>query len=464
MPIGPRGKVFRDPIHGLIRIDPGDDFVLSLINSPEFQRLRRIKQLGVSNFTYPAAVHTRFVHSLGVFNFAQRILRLLQRRYAEDRAVTELLRENAKVVKAAALLHDIGHGPFSHMIERAFPAVADHERKTVALIKDDGSIPERLTTHGIDPESVAALILKTSEYQFLTDIVSSQLDADRMDYILRDALNTGVEYGKFDSEWVLNSLCLGGEPNADAADHKNLRLCLEERRGLYSAEQLVMARMHMSFQVYYHRATRGWEAHLLCLLRLAGSLAKEGKLPGGTPPSVARFLESEGVLEGDHWLWFDESALEAAMQVWASSDDADRRLAELSRCFLLREKVFLCAEIARPTTTQAMKLNRELDRHGKDNVDWLFDDPPFTSYKDFDAGFRSQKKAPDKGAVSTGAILVGSGEIGEQARPAESVSQVLAALGENPQGTRQSLCRLYFHRDIADPVRNVLAELHLISQ
>ena len=121
-----------------------------------------------------------------------------------------------------------------------------------------------------------------------------------MDYILRDSISIGVEYGSFDSQWVLNSICLGLEPSPEKGTGPEfLRLCLEEKRGIPSAEQLVMARMHMSFQVYYHRVTRGWEAHLLCLLRLASELAKDDKLPPSTPSNVAKFLRSDGLLDGD---------------------------------------------------------------------------------------------------------------------------------------------------------------------
>lgn len=116
-----RPRVFRDPIHGLIRIDPGDEFLLDLINTPEFQRLRRVRQLGVSNMTYPGAEHTRFNHSLGVMHLAQRILEMLERRYGRESGEGRLIGEHSRSVKAAALLHDTGHGAFSHLMERAFP-------------------------------------------------------------------------------------------------------------------------------------------------------------------------------------------------------------------------------------------------------------------------------------------------------------------------------------------------------
>src|SRR5262249_52358431 len=148
-----------------------------------------------------------------------------------------------------------------------------------------------LESHDVDPRAVCDIIEKASEHRLLVDIVSSQLDADRMDYILRDALSTGVKYGSYDCEWLLNSLCIGTEPGETAPGRETQwRLCLEQKRGLHSAEQLVIARMHMSLQVYFHKATRGWEAHLLCLFKLAAQLAAENKLPPGTPESVARFF------------------------------------------------------------------------------------------------------------------------------------------------------------------------------
>jgi HD superfamily phosphohydrolase len=134
-PIGKGGIVIRDSVHGLIRIEPGDDVLLHLINTPEFQRLRRIRQLGVSSMTYPGAEHSRFIHSLGVMNFAQRILGSLLHRYREDSAAADVLHTHERTVKAAALLHDVGHGPYSHMIERASKRLADHEKTTLALIK-----------------------------------------------------------------------------------------------------------------------------------------------------------------------------------------------------------------------------------------------------------------------------------------------------------------------------------------
>lgn len=283
-----------------------------------------------------------------------------------------------------------------------------------------------------------------------------------MDYILRDALNTGVKYGVFDSEWILNSLCLGGEPSLTTSPKlQDLRLCLENRRGLYSAEQLVMARMHMSYQVYYHRTTRGWEAHLLCLLKLAAELAQKDALPAGTSPCLKQFLRAEGALTGDNWLWFDESSIEASLHAWAGAKEVNPDLAEYSRSFLLRQKSFDFCELGELGITKTVRLTSGLNAAGREGMDWLLDDPKFTSYKDFDSGFRGNTLKRDAAAVSTSAILVSTGDLQSIAQPAELASVVLGALGDNPQGNKTSLSRIYYHKKIAKAVENALESVGL---
>jgi HD superfamily phosphohydrolase len=456
-PIGQAGKVIRDAVHGLIRIDPGDDVLLHLINTPEFQRLRRVRQLGVSSMTYPGAEHSRFTHSLGVMNFSQRILGSLLHRYRKETSATELLQAHQQTVQAAALLHDVGHGPFSHMMERSFAVVASHEDKTSELIKSpESSISAVLHRYSIDPQAVCDIIDKVSEYRLLIDIVSSQLDADRMDYILRDAISTGVRYGTYDSEWLINSLCIGTEPKQPLPGKPvQWRLCLEDRRGLYSAEQLIIARMHMSLQVYFHKATRGWEAHLLCLFNLAAQLAKQGKLPTATPDIVRRFFAGEGTLSHTDFLLFDEAILTHAFQVWSLSTAPEhRRLAELATGFLTRQRSFLCQELKPLGFTRSTKLQKQLLQHGQEGLDWLLDEINFNSYKDFGTVFKSPHK-PGADEISTSAILVSDGNLGAESFPVESRSHLFAEMGRNPA---ESVIRLYYHREIADPVKKVLAD------
>jgi HD superfamily phosphohydrolase len=461
--IGPHGKVFRDAVHGLIRIEPDDSFLLDLINTPEFQRLRRVRQLGVSSMTYPGAEHSRFAHSLGVLCLAQRILGTLRHRYRKDSAATDLLDEHDKIVKAAALLHDVGHAPFSHMMERAFPATAKHEKRTEELVTDStSSIRSVLAGHGLDPEKVRDIIKKVSEHRLLVDIVSSQLDADRMDYILRDALATGVKYGAFDLDWLVNSLCIGTEPKQNApGGQTEWRLCLEQKRGLHSAEQLIIARMHMSLQVYFHKATRGWEAHLLCLFNHAAALAKSGKLPERTPEIAQNFFAAEGKLTQSDFLMCDEATLLSAMQAWClSPKNEHKRLAELSGCFLRRQKAFLCHDLGGAKVGQVVKLSEALNRVGQKNLDWVLDDLDFNSYRDFDSVFRagSADKEGQEEAASTEAILLAEGSLGSPSRAAEGPSVVLRALGANSQ---HSIYRLYYHHRISETVKKLLGQIKL---
>lgn len=260
-------RVFRDPVHQLIRIRREDPYVLRLIDTPEMQRLRRIRQLGVSWITYPGAEHSRFTHSLGVFHFAQRILDALKERYGPGAEEIAELVEHERTIKAAALVHDVGHAPFSHMLERAAGGM-EHEERTIKVVMEDGSDVNRvLTEEGIPPEDVASIIRGDFNSRVAIDIISSQLDADRMDYLLRDSHCTGVGYGEFDADWLIHSMCVGRIKGSD--DAGPLKLCLDQQRGIYAAERFITARLHMYQQVYMHRVTRGFESLTLNLFKAA---------------------------------------------------------------------------------------------------------------------------------------------------------------------------------------------------
>ncbi|HVZ94483.1 MAG TPA: HD domain-containing protein [Phycisphaerales bacterium] len=379
-----KGKVFRDPVHRLIRIEQDDQFILDLVNAPEFQRLRRVRQLGVSSFTYHGAEHSRFVHSLGVYNFAQRIIAALQRRYSKCPDVVELLQTHARVAKAAALLHDLGHGPFSHMIERASGSSFDHEEMTAKLITNEaGTISQVLRGASINPQDVADVIRKTYPHSLIVDIVSSQLDADRMDYLLRDSLMTGVEYGVYDAEWLLNAMCVGRDPSADNGSQNVWRLCLDRDRGLFAAEQLILARHHMMLQVYMHRVTRGYEVMLLNLFHKAASLVSTNSLPSGTPPSIASYFRSGIEMPLEHWLLFDETAMVAAIQAWTGAEgDEHAFLRRVSNAFLMRERRYAGFELTTRRPALLMDLQNGLESANLvQNEDWGLDDGEHLPYK-----------------------------------------------------------------------------------
>lgn len=296
----PIEKAFMDPVHGFIIIRRR--WLLDLIDTPEFQRLRRIRQLGASFGTYHGAEHTRFGHSLGALHIMERILarfREVNGRVDEETAVTAL---------AAALLHDVGHGPFSHALEFLLTPEHGHEEWTKRILLDDTAIHRVL--RGIDPslpERVAAVIDGQSQPRWVSRLVSGQLDVDRMDYLLRDALFTGAEYGRFQLERIINTLVLHGDEVA------------AQSKGMHAIEEYVLARHFMYWRVYLHKTIRGAEMLLRAAVRRARQL---GALNVPDSPTVEEYVS------------FDDADLFVALKAWARH--ADKILSDLSQRFLAR--------------------------------------------------------------------------------------------------------------------------------
>ena len=240
-------KVFRDPVHGYIRVDL--KVVWECINSSWFQRLRRIRQLGGASMVYHCAEHTRFSHSLGVYEIVRRMV-------SEVADIRDSLSTEEKViVMLAGLLHDIGHGPYSHSLEGV--TGISHEVYTCRIIEEDTDVHAILERHkpGLSKE-VADVIRHTSRHPLLSQLVSSQLDADRMDYLLRDAYFTGTSYGQYDLERILRTLRV----------HDGETIVVK-KSGVYAVENYIMARYHMYWQVYYHPVARSFECLLHALFR-----------------------------------------------------------------------------------------------------------------------------------------------------------------------------------------------------
>lgn len=436
-----RSKVFRDAIHGLISIDEDRELLLDLINTPEFQRLRRVRQLGVSSLTYPNAEHTRFAHSLGVLHVATRILQTLKLRHGGDQDIFNRLAGKQRLVKVAALLHDLGHAPFSHMMERAFDSGKEHEKRSkLMMTSTESEVPTVLRKHGFTETEIVETkdLLDFHDVPFLHDIISSSLDADRMDYLLRDSHFTGVKYGSIDIEWILNSFCLGLEPVPDVG--RRLRLCLDRKRGQYAAEQLIMARTHMTMQVYGHRITRLWEAHLLLLFAAAARLAANGTLPSETPPQVAEYFRSKGQVDHATFLIFDEPALITAMTLWSVSQTSSELLKRLSGTFLNRRKILRCREIEPPTRLphRIEELRKILaETIGPERVGWLWDCYPFTAYKAPDETLQVTDPQSYWEAIAKSAILLSDGDLDRAAVPIQKNSLLFQSLGsENMPLTR----------------------------
>lgn len=239
-------KVLRDPVHEYVRIEY--EVIWKLLDTPEFQRLRRIHQLGGSYMVYHGAEHSRFSHSVGVYEIARRMIN-------EVKGLKDVLNEYEQiVVLCAALLHDVGHGPFSH----AFESVTgiSHETMTIRIILEGPTLRPLLDSVS---ENLANDICRVIDHShpktLLTQMISSQIDADRMDYLLRDSYFTGVSYGEYDIERILRTLRI-----------ENDRLVIKES-GMNAVEDYIMARYQMYWQVYYHPTSRAYEIMLLHIFK-----------------------------------------------------------------------------------------------------------------------------------------------------------------------------------------------------
>jgi hypothetical protein len=260
----------RCPVHGFIKLN---DWEWEIISHPAFQRLRRIRQLGWTDQVYPGAMHTRFEHSLGVMHVATRLYEGIAERSAEllksDLAYNrDGLERDKTLVRLTALLHDLGHGPFSHAAEELLPARADgarynHEDYSAAIIRQE--LRDVIENHqlsdnyGIKVQDITALLEGKPEAGrrlFWRQLVTGQMDADRMDYLLRDSLHLGVEYGRFDWRRLMHTMeAIRGE------EGKTLRLGVNEG-GWHAAEALVLARYFMFTQVYFHKTRVAFDLHL----------------------------------------------------------------------------------------------------------------------------------------------------------------------------------------------------------
>jgi HD superfamily phosphohydrolase len=225
-------KVVLDPVHGYIELD---DFIQELLATPQMQRLRRVRQLGFSNLVYPGANHTRFEHSLGAMHLASLLVKNL-----------DSIENDKKIeIRAATLLHDIGHGPFSHVTENVIEKYTRRRHDDIKDLLEKGEVGDVLKKYGVSPRDIAKHIKGETS---LGQILSSEIDVDRMDYLVRDAHYTGVAFGVVDYNRLINKM-----------DFYEERLVVNQG-GLKAAESLLVSRFWMNTSVYYHHVTRIAEA------------------------------------------------------------------------------------------------------------------------------------------------------------------------------------------------------------
>ncbi|MER1957557.1 MAG: HD domain-containing protein [Solibacillus sp.] len=304
-------KVFKDPVHRYVHVR--DQVIWDLVKTREFQRLRRIKQLGTTYLVFHGAEHSRFSHSLGVYEIVRRIIDDVFKGRPEWDESERLL------VLCAALLHDLGHGPFSHAFENVFET--DHEEFTRRILLEDTEVNAVLSRVAPDfPEKVAQVIEKTYPNELVVSLISSQIDADRMDYLQRDAYYTGVSYGHFDMERIMRVM----------RPRKNGVVIKES--GMHAVEHYIMSRYQMYLQIYLHPVSRSAEVILNNILKRVKVLWAEGYQFKVQPKPFESFFENNVTLED--YIALDESIMLAYFQFWMNEDDVILR--DLSRRFVNR--------------------------------------------------------------------------------------------------------------------------------
>lgn len=296
-----RSYEFRDPIHGFIELNPWER---EIINQPAFQRLRRIKQLAWTDMVYPGATHTRFEHSLGVMHVATRLFDALRARHEaelKERGYESLDRQR-QLVRLAALLHDVGHAPFSHAAEEIMPLRRaggqpyTHEEYSSAIVEH--TLRDVIEGHDFNKRNHALKVQDIKDFfleaptpgaLLLREIVSGQMDADRMDYMLRDSHHAGVSYGNFDLNRIIATVGFVKRPDSD-----ELSLGIVND-GVHAAEGLLIARFMLFTQVYFHKTRVIYDFHLVEAMKemLAGY--------GGSLPAPEDEKSVGEYLKWDDW-------------------------------------------------------------------------------------------------------------------------------------------------------------------
>lgn len=330
-------KIINDPVFGFIKIPHG--VLLDVVQHPLMQRLTRIKQLGLANAVYPAAQHTRFQHSIGAFHLMSEAITSLTQKGIF------IFDSEAEAVEAAILMHDIGHGPFSHVLENTLITGISHEEISLMMM-------EQINREMNGALNLALKIFK-DEYpkHFLHQLISSQLDMDRLDYLRRDCFFTGVNEGNIGSARIIKML--------NVVDDQ----LVVESKGIYSIENYLTSRRLMYWQVYLHKTAVAYEKVLVNTLLRAKYLAREGK-DVFAPPCLKYFLYNDvngEMFRNDpealnNYGQLDDNDIWSAMKVWAQSND---KILSLLAKDMLDRNIFKVEVSNEPITAEREEMLRE---------------------------------------------------------------------------------------------------------
>lgn len=331
-------KVLKDPVHSYIHINY--EVIWNCIDSKEFQRLRRIRQLGGDFQVYPTAEHSRFSHSLGVYEIVRRIV-------TEIKSLSAELSEYDKVcVMLAGLLHDVGHGPFSHAFEHV--TNHSHEDYTAKIILGTTELNGILTSVSKDlPNDIVSIIQHSHSNDILNQIVSGQLDADRMDYLLRDSYFSATSYGQFDLERILRTM------RVRKMDDGKKSLVVKYT-GIHSVEDYIMARYQMYWQVYYHPVARSYETIFIQLFKRLKDIFLENKDYFYDMKVLVPFLEKKEVSVEEYFKLDENSLLYCCSLI---QDKEDEIAADLARR-LQNRKLFEYVDYSEENLAQIQNMLR----------------------------------------------------------------------------------------------------------
>jgi HD superfamily phosphohydrolase len=437
-------KLFRDPLYDYIPIDKKQSWLVDLIDTPELQRLRYITQLGMSHVTYPGSNHSRFSHSLGVLHLMGQCISHLKQDY---RRYFRRLDEDALL--AAALLHDIGHAPLSHATEDIF---GDHtERAEKIILNSDSNVHGVLSKRAAGlPAKVAALIAKESGAQlWQKSLISSQLDVDRLDYLRRDALCSGAEYGNFDCFRITRTMQL--EEKVIEGKHKGIYVVWPEK-SKFALEEYIFSRFYMYQSVYFHHTTRGFEGLLKRILKRAQDIA-------GQNASFAKSLLTPmkiilGGKENKDRLKFQnltDHVLIAQVTIW--QNDGDKILSDLSKRLLLRKGIGW-TEIMEGTPFQMSakieNVRKYLENKGK-NPHYYFieEDTGIPPYKPYSSASSGEEQTSVNSIVLFDSRWSGTGFLEITEVPGLSRLRAIT-------GTTSSVLRYYFPEEHQEEIKKLL--------